>query len=228
MVDAAYRVHTTLGPGLLELVYHAVLAHELTQRGLRIASEQAIPVIYGTIRIDIGFRADLIVEDRVIVEIKSVECLAPVHKKQLLTYLRLADKRLGLLINFNANLIKDGITRHRQWTGRRVSRKVARTPRKHVKLSQKSIGRKSGLMKICANSDRFEQLSSRCLYLSFFNSTITTSIGFDPALTSACIKPGAIAGIQYAFPASQTCVSLFPSGSTSFNVPLLSAIAMRG
>ena len=111
IVDAAYRIHTTLGPGLLESVYHAVLAYELAQRGLRTVSQQAIPVVYGTIRIDIGFRADLIVEDQVIVEIKSVEVLAPVHKKQLLTYLRLADKRLGLLINFNAALIKDGITR---------------------------------------------------------------------------------------------------------------------
>ena len=111
IVDAAFRIHTTLGPGLLESVYHAVLAYELAQRGLRTVSQQAIPVVYGTIRIDTGFRADLIVEDRVIVEIKSVEVLAPVHKKQLLTYLRLADKRLGLLINFNAVLIKDGITR---------------------------------------------------------------------------------------------------------------------
>src|SRR6185295_3871804 len=110
IVDAAFRIHTTLGPGLLESVYHAVLAYELTKRGLRTVSQQPIPVIYGTIRIDIGFRADLIVEDRVIVEIKSVEVLAPVHKKQLLTYLRIADKRLGLLINFNAALIKDGIT----------------------------------------------------------------------------------------------------------------------
>jgi len=80
--DAAYRIHTTLGPGLLESVYHAVLAYELAQRGLRTVSQQAIPVVYGTIRIDIGFRADLIVEDQVIVEIKSVEVLAPVHKKQ--------------------------------------------------------------------------------------------------------------------------------------------------
>ena len=111
IVDAAFRIHTTLGPGLLESVYHAVLAYELTQRGLQTVSQQAIPVIYGTIRIDIGFRADLIVEDRVIVKIKSVEALAPVHKKQLLTYLRLADKRLGLSINFNAALMKDGITR---------------------------------------------------------------------------------------------------------------------
>ena len=111
IIGACIEVHRELGPGLLESVYHAVLAYELAQRGLRTVSQQAIPVVYGTIRIDTGFRADLIVEDRVIVEIKSVEVLAPVHRKQLLTYLRLADKRLGLLINFNAALIKDGITR---------------------------------------------------------------------------------------------------------------------
>src|ERR1044071_2005738 len=105
IVDAAFGIHTTLGPGLLESVDHAVLAYELAQRGLRTVSQQPIPVVYGTIRIDIGFRPE------VIVEIKSVEALAPVHKKQLLTYLRLADKRLGLLINFNAALIKDGIAR---------------------------------------------------------------------------------------------------------------------
>lgn len=100
-----------LGPGLLESVYHTVLAYELARRGLRTVSQQAIPVVYGTVRIDIGFRADLIVEDRVVVEIKSVEAVAAVHRKQLLTYLRLADKRVGLLINFNTVLIKDGITR---------------------------------------------------------------------------------------------------------------------
>ena len=111
IVDAAFRIHTTLGPGLLESVYHAVLAYGLAQRGLRTVSQQAIPVVYGTIRIDIGFRAGLVVEDRVIVEIKSVEPLAPVHKKQLLTYLRLAGKRLALPINFNSALIEDGITR---------------------------------------------------------------------------------------------------------------------
>jgi GxxExxY protein len=111
IVDAAYRIHTTLGPGLLESVYDAVLAYELARRSLHAVRQQAIPVIYGDVRIDTGFRADLIVEDKVIVEIKSVELLAPVHKKQLLTYLRLADKRLGLLINFNVALIKDGITR---------------------------------------------------------------------------------------------------------------------
>jgi len=111
IVDAAFRIHTTLGPGLLESVYDAVLAFELDRRGLGTVRQQPIPVVYETVRIDTGFRADLIVQDKVIVEIKSVEVLAPVHKKQLLTYLRLADKRLGLLINFHVALIKDGITR---------------------------------------------------------------------------------------------------------------------
>ena len=96
---------------MLESVYDAVLTYELAQRGLRVSRQQPIPVVYGDVRIDTGFKADLIVEDQVIVEIKSVETLAPVHKKQLLTYLRLADKRLGLLINFHVVLIKDGITR---------------------------------------------------------------------------------------------------------------------
>lgn len=111
IVDAAYRVHNTLGPGLLESVYQAALAYELEKRGLHIAREQAIPVVYESVRIQTGFHADLIVQDRVIVEIKAVEVIAPVHKKQLLTYLKLADKRLGLLINFNVPLIKQGITR---------------------------------------------------------------------------------------------------------------------
>ena len=84
-MDAAFHIHTARGPGLLESVYHAVLAYELAQRGLRTVTQQTIPVVCGTIQIDIGFRADLIVEDRVIVEIKSVEALAPVHRKQLLT-----------------------------------------------------------------------------------------------------------------------------------------------
>jgi len=111
IVDAAYRIHSRLGPGLLESVYDTVLAYELGRRALSMVRQQPIPVIYETIRIDTGFRADLVVEDKVIVEIKSVELIAPVHKKQLLTYLRLADKRLGLLINFHVALIKHGITR---------------------------------------------------------------------------------------------------------------------
>ena len=111
IVDAAYKIHSTLGPGLLESAYQAILVYELQRRGLQIEAETQMPVVYEGIRLDIGYRADLIVEDKVIVELKSVEQIAPVHKKQLLTYLRLADKRLGLLINFGAPLIKDGITR---------------------------------------------------------------------------------------------------------------------
>ena len=105
IVDAAYRIHTSLGPGLLESVYEVVLAYELEKRGLRTVRQQAVPIVYQGTRIEMGFRADLIVEDSVIVEIKSVEATAPVHKKQLLTHLRLANKRLGLLINFNVVLI---------------------------------------------------------------------------------------------------------------------------
>ncbi len=111
IVDAAFKIHTTLGPGLLESVYEAVMAEELGRRGLHVVKQQAIPVVYENVKLEIGFRADLIVEGKVIVEIKSVEAVAPVHKKQLLTYLRLADKRLGILINFDTELIKDGISR---------------------------------------------------------------------------------------------------------------------
>ena len=111
VVDAAYKIHTTLGPGLLESVYEAILAYELRKRGLRVACQQPVAVAYETVKLDLGFRADLIVEDKVMVELKSVERTAPVHKKQLLTYLKVADKRLGLLINFGAPLIKQGITR---------------------------------------------------------------------------------------------------------------------
>jgi len=95
IVDAAFRVHTTLGPGLLESVYEAALSYELEKRGLRITRQQGIPVVYEEVRIHAGFYADVVVEDLVIVEIKAVETVAPVHKKQLLTYLKLADKRLG-------------------------------------------------------------------------------------------------------------------------------------
>ena len=111
IVDAAYKIHTTLGPGLLESVYEVILAHELEKRGLRVVRQQPMPVVYDEVRLDLGFRADLLVENKVIVELKSVEQVAPVHKKQLLTYLKVADKRLGLLINFGAPLIKQGITR---------------------------------------------------------------------------------------------------------------------
>jgi GxxExxY protein len=111
IVDAAYQVHRTLGPGLLESAYEAILVHELRKRGLDVAIQVPVPVVYESVRLDAGFRADLIVEDSVIVELKSLEKVAPVHKKQLATYLKLAEKRLGLLINFGEELIKDGITR---------------------------------------------------------------------------------------------------------------------
>mgnify|MGYP005741714899 CR=1 FL=1 len=110
-VDAAYRIHTTLGPGLLESVYETVLTHELQKRGLNVQRQVPINVIYDGVILRDAFRADLIVNGRVIIEIKSTESSPPVHKKQLLTYLRLSHLRLGLLLNFGAPLIKDGITR---------------------------------------------------------------------------------------------------------------------
>ena len=111
IVDAAYHIHKRLGPGLLESVYETVLAYDLRKRGLNIDRQVAVTIVYDDIKFDEGFRADLVVEDKVIVELKSVENVIPVHKKQLLTYLRLADKRLGLLINFGSELIRDGISR---------------------------------------------------------------------------------------------------------------------
>lgn len=111
IVDAAVHLHTQLGPGLLESVYARLLAHELEKRGLAVQREVPVPLIYDGIRFDEGFRADLIVEKSVLVELKSVEALAPVHSKQVLTYLKLLDCRLGLLINFGMPLLKDGIRR---------------------------------------------------------------------------------------------------------------------
>lgn len=111
IVDAAYKIHTTLGPGLFESVYETVMTRELENRGLKVVRQQAIPVVWENLYLEAGFRADLIVEDKVIVEIKSVECLAPVHRKQLLTYVRLTGEKLGLLINFETELIKNGIAR---------------------------------------------------------------------------------------------------------------------
>jgi len=111
IVDVAFKIHTELGPGLFESVYEAVMAEWLSRRGLKAVRQQAIPVTCENVHLEQGFRADLIVEDRVIVEIKSVEAIAPVHIKQVLTYLRLAGKKLGLLINFDTALVKDGIRR---------------------------------------------------------------------------------------------------------------------
>jgi GxxExxY protein len=110
-VDCCYKIHTTLGPGLLESVYLEVLTYELKKLGLKCDKEVGMPVHYDDINIDLGFRADLIVADSVIVELKAVEKVLPVHKKQLMTYLRLTKMKLGQLVNFNVNLIKDGIER---------------------------------------------------------------------------------------------------------------------
>ena len=111
IINAAMTVHKRLGPGLLESVYEKTLAYELIKRGLEVKIQVPVPIRYDGMVFEDAFRADLIVEGKVIVEKKSVETVQPVHKKQLLTYLRLADKRLGLLINFGGALLKDGISR---------------------------------------------------------------------------------------------------------------------
>lgn len=111
VVDISYKIHTKLGPVLLESVYEAILYHELTKRGLNVDRQKPLPVIWDEVFLDIGFRADLIIEDKVIIEIKSVEQIANVHPKQLLTYLKVTGMKLGLLINFNESLIKKGISR---------------------------------------------------------------------------------------------------------------------
>lgn len=111
IVDAALVIHKALGPGLLESVYEVALQHELRKRGLLVQRQVPVTFAYDGHQYDEGFRIDLLVASCVIVELKSVEVIHPVHKKQLLTYLRLSGKRLGLLINFNSALLKDGITR---------------------------------------------------------------------------------------------------------------------
>jgi GxxExxY protein len=111
VVDVAYQIHRELGPGLLESVYQAVMFHELTKRKLQVTSQSEVPVVWDGVAIEVGFRADLVVGGILLIELKSVEQVAAVHKKQLLTYLRLTNCRLGLLINFGTELIKNGITR---------------------------------------------------------------------------------------------------------------------
>jgi GxxExxY protein len=111
IVDCCYHIHVDLGPGLLESVYEEVLYYELTRIGLSVERQKALPVIWKDIKMDLGYRTDLIVENKVIIEIKSVEDIHPVHPKQVLTYLKLTGLKLGLLINFNSPIIKTGITR---------------------------------------------------------------------------------------------------------------------
>ncbi len=111
VLDQCFKIHKTLGPGLLESVYEEILCFELIKLGYNIKRQPSIAVVYESIKLDMGFRADIIVEDKLIIELKSIEAIAPVHSKILLTYLRLTNIKLGLLINFNVELLKDGIKR---------------------------------------------------------------------------------------------------------------------
>lgn len=111
VLGTCLEIHRNLGPGLLESVYEEVLAFELRDRGLKIARQVPIPVKYRSVELSVGLRADLIAEGEVLIELKSVETVLPVHKKQVLTYLKLTDLRLGLLVNFNSELLRDGFFR---------------------------------------------------------------------------------------------------------------------
>ncbi|HEX3045890.1 MAG TPA: GxxExxY protein [Bacillota bacterium] len=111
IIGSCIKIHKITGPGLLESAYEEMLCYELSKQGLSFQRQEIIPIIYDTIKIDSGFRADLIIQQKVIVELKSVEKLLPIHSMQLLTYLKLTDIELGLLINFNVGLLKEGIKR---------------------------------------------------------------------------------------------------------------------
>lgn len=111
VVDAAMRVHTALGPGLLESAYEACLLFELHKRGIQATRQVELPVVYQGVKIDVGYRLDLLVEESVIVELKAVEEVLPIHTAQLMSYLKLSDRRLGLLLNFNVVHMQEGITR---------------------------------------------------------------------------------------------------------------------
>ena len=111
IIGCAMRVHTVLGPGLLESAYEACLYYELNKTGLKVAKQVPLPLVYEDVKLECGYRIDLLVENKVIVEIKSVESLNPIHSVQLLTYLKLSNCKLGLLLNFNVLQLKDGIKR---------------------------------------------------------------------------------------------------------------------
>ncbi len=111
IIGCAYKVHLALGPGLLESTYEVCLAHELINSGLKIEQQKPLPVIYNGIRLEAGYRIDLLVEDKIVVELKAVEAIAEIHKAQVLTYLKLSGKQIGLLLNFNVTDMKKGITR---------------------------------------------------------------------------------------------------------------------
>ncbi|HRG69110.1 MAG TPA: GxxExxY protein [Saprospiraceae bacterium] len=111
IIDVCFKIHTSLGPGLFESVYEEILDYEFAKLNLNVQRQKSIPVFWENLKMDIGFRADFIIENKIIIKIKSVETVAHVHKKQLLTYLKITGIKLGLLINFNEALLKDGISR---------------------------------------------------------------------------------------------------------------------
>ncbi len=111
ILDSAFQVHTALGPGLLESAYHGCLVHELRKRGLRVQTEVTLPVRYDGILIDLGYRLDIVVEESIIIELKAIDKLLPIHQAQLLSYLKLSGKQLGFLLNFNVLHMKEGIKR---------------------------------------------------------------------------------------------------------------------
>lgn len=111
IIGSSMVVHTAIGPGLLESAYEACLAFELTEKGLKVERQKELPLVYKGVKLDCGYRLDLLIDDLVIVEIKSVDRLLPIHQAQMISYLKLADKKLGLLINFNVKYLHDGIQR---------------------------------------------------------------------------------------------------------------------
>ena len=111
IIGAAVDIHRTLGPGLLESAYEACLVFELAERGLKIEQQKPLPIVYREVKLDCGYRLDILVEESVIVEVKSIDQIAPIHKAQLLSYLKLSGCKVGLLINFNVKVLKDGVVR---------------------------------------------------------------------------------------------------------------------
>ena len=111
ILDACFKIHKALGPGLLESAYEVCLAHELQKMGLKVRTQVSLPVFYDGIKLDAGYRIDLLVEEMIIVELKAVDELSPIHLAQVLTYLKLSERKLGLLVNFNVKLLRNGIRR---------------------------------------------------------------------------------------------------------------------
>lgn len=112
IIGAAIEVHKHLGPGLLESAYEECLAYELQLKGYKVERQKPVPIIYKEVKLDYGYRIDILVENQIVIELKSIETFAPVHEAQILTYMKFADKEIGLLINFNVTLLKNGIKRY--------------------------------------------------------------------------------------------------------------------